>query len=56
MEPQAENPNTSIYNVQIPYEVMYCPYSGSYQDMINKAYEKDDNKMMKALIDIEMIW
>ena len=51
MEPQSENPNTSIYDVQIPYEVMYCPYSGSYQDMINKAYEKDDKKMMKALIE-----
>ena len=51
MEPQAENPNTSDYDVQIPYEVMYCPYSGSYQDMINKAYEKDDKKMMKALIE-----
>ena len=50
MEPQSENPNTSIYDVQIPYEVMYCPYHGSYQDMINKAYEKDDKKMMKALI------
>ena len=51
MEPQSENPNTSIYDVQIPYEVMYCPYSGSYQDMINKAYEMDDKKMMKALIE-----
>ena len=51
MEPQSENPNTSIYDVQIPYEVMYCPYPGSYQDMINKAYEKDDKKMMKALIE-----
>ena len=46
MEPQAENPNTSIYDVQIPYEVMYCPYSGSYQDMINKAYEKDDKTII----------
>ena len=51
MEPQAENPNTSGYDVQIPYEVMYCPYSGSYHDMINKAYEMDDKKMMKALIE-----
>ena len=51
MEPQAENPNTSGYDVQIPYEVMYCPYSGSYHDMINKAYEMDDRKMMKALIE-----
>ena len=51
MEPQAENPNTSIYNIPIPHEVMYCPYSGSYQDMINKAYEEDDKKMMKALIE-----
>ena len=51
MEPQAENPNTSIYDVQIPYEVMYCPYSGSYKDMINTAYEMDDKKTMKALIE-----
>ena len=51
MEPQSENPNTSIYDVQIPYEVIYCPYSGSYQDMINKAYEKDDKKVMKSLIE-----
>ena len=56
MEPQAENPNTSIYDFQIcPFAWMYGQklrwYPGSYQDMINKAYEKDDKKMMKALIE-----
>ena len=51
MEPQAEETNTSGYDVIIPDEVKYCPYNGSYQDMINKAYEMDDKKTMKALIE-----
>ena len=51
MEPQAEETNTSGYDVIIPDEVKYCPYNGSYQDMINKAYEMDDKKIMKALIE-----
>ena len=36
MEPQAETPNARGA-VPIPYEVAYCPYNGTYQDMINKA-------------------
>ena len=51
MEPQAENSNTLCYDVPIPNEVAYCPYNGTYQDMINKAYELDDKKTMKALIE-----
>ena len=35
MEPQAEETTTSGYDVIIPDEVKYCPYNGSYQDMIN---------------------
>ena len=51
MEPQAENSNTLCYDVPIPNDVAYCPYNGTYQDMINKAYELDDKKTMKALIE-----
>lgn len=51
MEPQAETPNTLCYDVPIPNDVAYCPYNGVYQDMINKAYELDDKKTMKALIE-----
>ena len=51
MEPQAENSNPTRYDVPIPNEVAYCPYNGTYQDMINKAYELDDKKTMKALIE-----
>jgi len=60
MEPQAEEAymyeepiktqEEQLY-VQISDEVAYCPYNGSYQDMINKAYELDDKKIMKALIE-----
>lgn len=51
MEPHAETPNTLPYDVPIPYEVVYCLYNGTYQDMINRAYELDDKKTMKALIE-----
>jgi len=57
MEPQAEKtysygkPLDKFYDVKIPDEVAYCPYEGSYQDQINKAYELDDKKIMKALIE-----
>jgi len=51
MESHAETPNTLGYDVPIPYELVYCPYNGTYQDMINKAYELDDKKTMKALIE-----
>ena len=49
MEPQAETPNAVCYDVPIPYEVAYCPYNGTYQDMINKAYELDDKKTMQLI-------
>ena len=62
MEPQTE----SIYDmnscmsikdiyksieVEMPEEVMYCPYTGSYEDMISKAFVNDDVPVMKALIE-----
>lgn len=51
MESHAETPYTLCYDVPIPNDVAYCPYNGTYQDMINKAYELDDKKTMKALIE-----
>ena len=48
MEPQAEETNTSGYDVIIPDKVKYCPYNGTYQDMINKAYEMDDKKIIPS--------
>ena len=62
MEPQAE----SIYDmksymsikdiyksieVEMPEEVMYCPYTGSYENMISRAYENNDVSVMRALIE-----
>ena len=62
MEPHAESisdmkscmSNKDIYKsieVDMPEEVMYCPYTGSYEDMIKKAYGNDDVPVMKALIE-----
>ena len=62
MEPQAETisdlqliySNKEIYEkleVQIPDEVKYCPYNGSYEDMIKIAYNNNDIAVMKALIE-----
>ena len=62
MEPQAKSisdikSNMSvkdIYNsleVQIPEEVMHCPYAGSYEDMLRKSYENDNVPVMRALIE-----
>ena len=62
MEPQPESisdikSNMSvkdIYNsleVEIPEEVKYCPYNGSYEDMIKKSYENDNVPVMRALIE-----
>ena len=61
MEPQAESITdmcshmtySQIYNsleVQIPEEVMYCPYNGSYDQMIHKAMDDNNISMVKALI------
>ena len=38
MEPQAES--VMPMDVIIPEEVKYCPYTGSYVQMIMKAYKK----------------
>jgi len=46
MEPQSETTD-----VIMPEEVKYCPYTGSYVQMIMKAYEKNDLVVMKALIE-----
>ena len=62
MEPQAETisdlqqiySNKEIYEkleVQIPDKVKYCPYNGSYEDMIKIAYNNNDIAIMKALIE-----
>ena len=61
MEPQAESISdmcshmtySQIYDyleVQIPEEVMYCPYNGSYDQMIHKAIDDNNISMVKALI------
>jgi len=62
MEPQAE----SIYDmkthmsikdiyksleVEMPNEVKYCPYSGSYEEMIQKAMNDKNIKVIKSLIE-----
>jgi len=62
MEPQAESisdikSNMSvkdIYNsldVQIPKAVMYCPYTGSYEQMIHKAMNDNNLSMVRSLIE-----
>ena len=61
MEPQAESISdmcshmtySQIYDsleVQIPEEVIYCPYDGSYDQMIHKAMDDNNISMVKALI------
>ena len=37
--------------VEMPEEVKYCPYNGSYEDMIKKSYENDNIPVMRALIE-----
>ncbi len=62
MEPQAESISDmksymsikEIYEsleVEMPEEVKYCPYIGSYEDMISEAYENNNKKVLKALIE-----
>lgn len=62
MEPQAESISDTIthmsvkeiYNsldVQIPEEVMYCPYTGSYDQMIHKAMNDKNISMVRSLIE-----
>ena len=58
MEPQPESSSymsiKDIYmslEVEMPEEVKYCPYNGSYEDMIKKSYENDNVSVMRALIE-----
>lgn len=61
MEPQAESiadmcsymTYSQIYDsldVQIPEEVMYCPYIGSYEQMIHMAMNDKNISLVKSLI------
>ena len=61
MEPQDESISdmcshmtySQIYDsleVNIPEEVMYCPYNGSYDQMIHKAMDDNNISMVKSLI------
>ena len=62
MEPQAESVSNmkkymsikEIYKsleLEMPYEVKYCPYSGSYEEMIQKAMNDKNIKVVKSLIE-----
>ena len=58
MEPQSESISDmsikDIYQsleVEMPEEVKYCSYNGTYEDMIKKSYENDDVPVMRALIE-----
>ena len=62
MEPQAESISDmkthmsikDIYKsleVKIPYEVKYCPYTGTYEQKIHKAYDNNDFNTVKSLIE-----
>jgi hypothetical protein len=61
MEPQAESISdmcshmtySQIYEsleVKIPEEVMYCPYNGSYDQMIMKAVRERNIPIVRSLI------
>ena len=61
MEPQSESISdmcshmtySQIYEsleVYIPEEVMYCPYNGSYDQMIHKAMDDNNISMVRSLI------
>ena len=62
MEPQAESISEmkthmsikEIYDkldVQMPKVVMYCPYTGSYEQMIQKAVNDKNIPMVRSLIE-----
>jgi len=62
MEPQAETISfmkthmsiKEIYerlDVQMPKVVMYCPYTGTYEQMIHKAMNDKNIPMVKSLIE-----
>ena len=38
-------------DVQIPEDVKYCPYSGSYEQMIQKAMDDKNIPMVRSLIE-----
>ena len=61
MEPQAESiPEMmncmnikNIYmnlEVEIPEDVMYCPYNGTYEEKIHKAMNDNNISMVRSLI------
>lgn len=61
MEPQAESisdmrthMNTleiiQSFDVEIPEEVKYCPYNGSYEQMIHKAMNDGNIPVVRSLI------
>ena len=58
MEPQAESNadmgTKEIYasmDVVIPDEVKYCPYTGSYEEMIHKAMKDKNLSVVRSLIE-----
>ena len=62
MEPQAESISDmkkymsikEIYKsleLEIPEDVKYCPYTGSYEEMIQKAMNDKNIKVVKSLIE-----
>ena len=62
MEPQAESISDmkthmsikEVYDkldVQMPKVVMYCPYTGSYEQMIHQAMNDNNLSMVKSLIE-----
>ena len=62
MEPQAESISDmkthmsikEIYDkldVQIPKAVMYCPYTGTYEQMIHQAMNDKNIPMVRSLIE-----
>ena len=38
-------------DVQIPKAVMYCPYTGTYEQMIHQAMDDKNIPMVKSLIE-----
>ena len=62
MEPQSESiPDMKTHmsikeiyerlDVQMPKVVMYCPYTGSYEQMIHKAMNDNNLSMVRSLIE-----
>ena len=62
MEPQSESiPDMKTHmsikevydklDVQMPKVVMYCPYTGSYEQMIHEAMNDNNLSMVRSLIE-----